>query len=67
VSLQAWTGGRWTTFATTRLRTGGFAYRYRFTRTRQTTQYQLRALVERGPGWPLETGASRPISVTVVA
>ena len=67
VSLQAWTGGHWTTFATTRLHSGRFTYRYRFTRTRTTTRYQLRALVARGPGWPLETGASRPITVTVIA
>jgi hypothetical protein len=67
VSLQARTGGRWTTFSTSRLRIGAFAYRYRFTRTRTTTRYRLRALVERGPGWPLETGASTPVTVTVIA
>ena len=67
VSLQARTGAHWTTFATTRLRGGAFAYRYRFTRTLTTTRYRLRALVERGPGWPLETGASAPIAVTVIA
>jgi len=67
VSLQAFARGRWTTFATTRLRRGAFAYRYRFTRTARTTRYQVRAVVTRDARWPFETGASRPVTVTVVA
>jgi hypothetical protein len=65
VQLQVRHGRAWTTFATTRLRNGRFAYRQRFTRTIKATRYRVRARVERDANWPLATGRSRALTVTV--
>ncbi|HEY8581903.1 MAG TPA: hypothetical protein VIL49_03120, partial [Capillimicrobium sp.] len=65
VEMQVRQNGRWLTFATTRLRGGRFAHRYRFTRTTATTRYAFRAVVRTEAGWPYETGASNPARVKV--
>jgi hypothetical protein len=65
VQLQVRRGRRWSTFATTRLKNGVFAYAQRFTRTARTTTYVVRARVERDATWPLATGQSKPIALTV--
>lgn len=65
VEMQVHQDGRWLTFATTRLRGGRFAYRYRFTRTRARTRYVFRTVVRTDAGWPYETGSSNHVSVAV--
>jgi hypothetical protein len=65
LELQVRQGARWMTFATLRLRSGRFAYRYRFTRTRQTTRYVFRAMVPGDSGWPYASGASNHVAVSV--
>ncbi len=65
VEMQVFQDGRWLTFATTRLRGGHFAYRYRFTRTNRTTRYVFRTVVRTDAGWPYETGSSNRVAVEV--
>lgn len=65
LELQVRQGTRWLTFATTRLRSGRFTYRYRFTRTQATTRYVFRVVVPADGGWPYATGASNHVAVTV--
>jgi hypothetical protein len=65
LELQVRQGARWLTFATLRLTSGRFTYRYRFTRTRQTTRYVFRAIVPGDAGWPYASGASNHVAVSV--
>ncbi|MDA0179639.1 hypothetical protein OJ997_04975 [Solirubrobacter phytolaccae] len=67
VELRAYDGGRWRTFATTRLRgeRGTFFYRYRFTRTTWPTNYRFRAVVRAEAGWPFVTGQTNAVKVHV--
>jgi len=66
VELQVRNGKRWQTFATTRLTGSEFSHRYRFSRTKKTTSYRLRALVTADPTWPLQTGQSPARKVKVI-
>ena len=61
VQLQAYSRGRWITFATPRAdaTTGRWSYRYRFTSTRGTVRYRFRARVPREAGFPYASGTSR--------
>jgi len=65
IELQAKVGARWVTFATTRLKGGRFAYRYRFTRTLRPTTYAFRARVRPEPSWPFAYGTSKVMKVKV--
>jgi hypothetical protein len=65
LELQVRQGARWLTFATLRLRSGRFAYRYRFMRTGQPTRYVFRAIVPGDAGWPYASGASNHVAVSV--
>jgi hypothetical protein len=65
VELEVRSGGRWTVFATARMRAGGYVHRYRFTRTTRTTTYRFRARVSRDATWPLETATSATRAVEV--
>lgn len=66
VELQAYSGGRWVTFATTRSRGGRYRYTYRFQRTFSTQTYGFRAVVRNETGWPYLTGASNRVYVEVL-
>ena len=67
VQLQAYSRGRWLTFATPRAdaRTGRWSYRYRFTATRGTVRYRFRARVPTESGYPYTVGASGSAYVVV--
>jgi protocatechuate 3,4-dioxygenase beta subunit len=67
VQLQAYSRGRWITFATPRAdpTTGRWSYRYRFTSTRGTVRYRFRARVPREAGFPYTAGTSRLAHVVV--
>jgi len=67
VQLQAYSRGRWLTFATPRASaaSGRWSYRYRFTATRGTVRYRFRALIPQEAGFPYASGASRPVHVLV--
>jgi hypothetical protein len=67
VQLQAYSRGKWLTFATPRASAanGRWNYRYRFTSTRGTVRYRFRALVPREAGFPYDSGASRSGYVVV--
>jgi hypothetical protein len=67
VELQAFSRGRWITFATPRAnpQTGLWAYRYRFAATRGRVRYRFRARVPKEESYPFETGVSRQVSVAV--
>jgi hypothetical protein len=67
VKLQAYSRGRWLTFATPRAsaNTGRWSYRYRFTATRGTVRYRFRAELPREAGYPYDAGSSRRVSVIV--
>ena len=67
VQLQAYSRGRWITFATPRAdaATGRWTYRYRFTSTRGTVRYRFRARVPREAGFPYASGTSRFAHVVV--
>jgi protocatechuate 3,4-dioxygenase beta subunit len=67
VQLQAFSRGKWLTFATPRANpaSGRWSYDYRFTATRGTVRYRFRALVPRESGFPYTSGASRYVYVTV--
>ena len=67
VQLQAYSRGRWLTFATPRAnpRTGLWSHRYRFAATRGRVRYRFRVRVPREASYPFTTGTSRRISVRV--
>ena len=67
LQLQAYSRGRWLTFATPRAdrETGRWSYRYRFTATRGTVRYRFRARIPKESGFPYIVGHSRPVRVLV--
>jgi hypothetical protein len=67
VQLQAYSRGRWLTFATPRAsrETGRWSYRYRFTATRGTVRYRFRARIPQEAGFPFISGMSRSVHVVV--
>ena len=66
VVLQAFDGGRWRTFTTTRSHKGGrFSRAYRFTRTSSRRTYRFRARLPREGAYPYSTGNSRTVRVRV--
>ena len=67
VQLQAYSRGRWLTFATPRADrgTGRWSYRYRFTSTRGTVRYRFRARVPQEAGFPYIVGHSHSLRVVV--
>jgi hypothetical protein len=65
IELQVKKGSRWMTFRSTRLRSGHFSERYRFTRTRGRVTYTFRARVREEVGFPFLTSHSRSVKVTV--
>lgn len=67
LQLQAFSRGRWLTFATPRAdsASGLWSYRYRFAATRGRVRYRFRARVPREGSYPYETGISRVTRVTV--
>jgi hypothetical protein len=67
VQLQAYSRGRWLTFATPRAskETGRWSYRYRFTATRGTVRYRFRARIPQEAGFPYISGVSRSVHVVV--
>lgn len=67
VQLQAYSRGRWLTFATPRASrdTGRWAYRYRFTATRGTVRYRFRVRIPQEAGFPYVSGVSRSVRVVV--
>jgi hypothetical protein len=67
VQLQAYSRGRWLTFATPRAGRGSgrWAYRYRFTATRGTVRYRFRARIPQEAGFPYISGVSRSVGVLV--
>ena len=67
VQLQAYSRGRWLTFATPRADrgTGRWSYRYRFTSTRGTVRYRFRARVPQEAGFPYIVGHSHAVRVVV--
>jgi hypothetical protein len=65
VELQALVQDRWVTFATTRMADGRITHRHRFTNTRGTRTYLLRARAGAEATWPFRTSVSRPVRITV--
>jgi hypothetical protein len=67
VQLQAYSRGRWLTFATPRAsrESGRWSYRYRFTATRGTVRYRFRARLPQEAGFPYIPGVSRSVRVLV--
>jgi hypothetical protein len=67
VQLQAYSRGRWLTFATPRASrgTGRWSYRYRFTATRGTVKYRFRVRLPQEAGFPYISGVSRSVRVLV--
>jgi hypothetical protein len=65
IELQVRKGSRWMTFRSTRLRSGRYSERYRFTRTRGRVTYVFRARVREEAGFPFLTSHSRAVKVTV--
>jgi hypothetical protein len=65
IELQVKKGSRWMTFRSTRLRSGRYSERYRFTRTRGRVTYVFRARVREEAGFPFLTSHSRSVKVTV--
>jgi hypothetical protein len=67
VQLQAYSRGRWLTFATPRAsrETGRWTYRYRFTATRGTVRYRFRVRIPQEAGFPYISGVSRSVRVLV--
>ena len=63
VQLQAYSRGRWLTFATPRADrgTGRWSYRYRFTSTRGTVRYRFRARIPQESGFPYIVGHSHAV------
>ena len=56
LQLQAFSRGKWLTFATPRANAvnGRWSYRYRFTSTRGTVRYRFRARIPREAGFPYD-------------
>jgi hypothetical protein len=67
VELQAYSRGRWITFATPRAdpQSGLWRHPYRFAATRGRVTYRFRARVPAQGGFPFETGLSRQLKVRV--
>ncbi len=66
MEVQAYFRGRWRTISTTRARrNGAWSFGYTFGATVGRVAYRFRALVPDESGYPFETGASRPVRVTV--
>jgi hypothetical protein len=67
LQLQAFSRGRWLTFATPRASAlhGRWSYRYRFTSTRGTVRYRFRARIPQETGFPYDAGVSRSAYVLV--
>ena len=67
IDLQAFDGGRWRTFKTTRAnRKGRFRARYRFTRhARAPRTFRFRARARRESRYPYALGVSRTVRVRV--
>jgi hypothetical protein len=66
VALQARKRSGWVTFGTPRAnKRGVFKLRYRFTSTTGLQKYRFRVLAVRERAYPYDTGASRPVIVTV--
>lgn len=65
VELQVRLGGRWTTFASVRLRRGRFVHGHRFLPTTRSERFSFRARVRTEAGFPYATGASKAVSVRV--
>jgi hypothetical protein len=65
IELQVKKGSRWMTFRSTRLRSGRFSERYRFTRTHGRVTYVFRARVREEVGFPFLTSHSHSVKVTV--
>ena len=66
LDLQAFDGGRWRKFATTRTRRGGsYRARYRFTRLARAKVYRFRVRIPREAGFPYATGRSNVVKVRV--
>jgi hypothetical protein len=67
LQLQAFSRGRWVTFATPRADpvTGLWAHQYRFAATRGLVRYRFRARIPREASYPFETGFSRQVHVVV--
>jgi hypothetical protein len=66
IDLQAFDGGRWRTFETTRAnRKGRFRARYRFTRTFSPRTFRFRARARREARYPYALGTSKVVRVRV--
>lgn len=67
LQLQAYSRGKWLTFATPRAdpASGLWAYRYRFAATRGRVRYRFRARVPHEGSYPFETGTSKVTRVLV--
>ena len=66
IELQAFDGGRWRTFRTTRAnRRGRFHARYRFTRTTSPRTFRFRARARRESRYPYALGVSKVVKVRV--
>ncbi|HEX8102476.1 MAG TPA: hypothetical protein VF533_07690 [Solirubrobacteraceae bacterium] len=67
LQLQAFSRGRWLTFATPRAdsRTGSWRYEYRFAATRGRVRYRFRTRVPREVAFPYAVGTSKTVRVLV--
>lgn len=66
IDLQAFDGGRWRTFKTTRAnRTGRYRASYRFTRTTAPRTFRFRARARREARYPYALGTSKVVRVRV--
>ena len=66
IDLQAFDGGRWRTFETTRAnRTGRYRASYRFVRTARPRTFRFRARARREARYPYALGTSRVVRVRV--
>lgn len=66
IDLQAFDGGRWRTFRTTRAnRKGRYHASYRFTRTTRPRTFKFRARARREARYPYALGVSRTVKVRV--
>ena len=66
VDLQAFDGGRWRTFATTRTnRKGRYRASYRFIRTSSPRTFRFRARARKESRYPYALGTSKVVRVRV--
>ena len=66
IDLQAFDGGRWRTFATTRAnRKGRYRASYRFVRTNAPRTFRFRARARREARYPYALGVSKVVRVRV--